>query len=96
LLSFCSPFLSFVDEVACHWDAQRDARKQMRSRRSSIIFHGEHEPCNNAAVLALLEGNNADTPYDKESYTRNSETSPPDSPADHYNEEKTEQQKQPQ
>src|SRR5713226_5827400 len=36
------------------------------------------------------------TRYDEDSYTRNSETSPPCRPADNNNEEQTEQQNQPQ
>ena len=55
-------------------------------------FSWAHEPCNNAAVLALFEGKDADTPYDKDSKTRNSETRPSRCPAYHHNEEKTEQQ----
>src|ERR1700736_1191700 len=36
------------------------------------------------------------TRYEEDNYTRNSETSPSRCPADHHNEEQTEQQKQPQ
>ena len=44
----------------------------------------------------LLNTNDADTRYGKESETRSSETRPPHWPADPHNEEKAEQQKQPQ
>src|ERR1700694_1051733 len=66
------------------WDAQRDTRRPMRGRRSSSRDDG---------LVNLVY---ADTRYDEDSYTRNSETCPPCRPADNNHEEQTEQQNQPQ
>ena len=56
----------------------------------------EMEPVASRDTNDLLNTNDADTRYGKESETRSSETRPPHWPADPYNEEKAEQQKQPQ
>ena len=56
----------------------------------------EMEPVASRDTNDLLNTNDADTRYGKESETRSSETRPPHLPADPHNEEKAEQQKQPQ
>src|SRR5438067_12334613 len=59
-------------------------------------MHTEMEPVASRDTNDLLNTNDGDTRYGKESETRSSETRPPHLPADPHNEEKTEQQKQPQ
>ena len=48
----------YLEAMQAIWSQEKpaDAGRQMSSIRSSRIFHGACEPCNNVAVPALVEG----------------------------------------
>ena len=81
---------------------QYNHRRFSEAAKPHLFVHGVREDFSFLMILThfamqgnstgdLLNTNDADTPYDEDSKTRDSETSPPCCPADNNNEEKTEQ-----